>query len=89
MTVRVSKFPSVQLEDRQRKRYERSQQPEIQKELCDNLFMENIINMDNIKKWNPEKIRPRWEKYRTEYLRRVRHVLFFELNKWNNLVKNV
>jgi len=80
MTVRASKFPSVQLEDRQRKRYERSQQPEIQKELCECLFGENIANMINIRNWDPDKLKERSEKYRIEYLRRVKHVLFDILN---------
>jgi len=60
----------------QEEHYIWKQQPEIHKELCDCLCQENKANMINIRNWNPEKLKERSEKYRIEYLRRIKHVLF-------------
>ena len=78
MTSRISHSPIWRI--LQEEHYEWKQQPEIQKELCECLFGENIANIINIRNWNPDKLKERSEKYRTEYLRRVKHVLLDILN---------
>ena len=79
MTVRASKFPSVQLENRQQERIERAEQN--QDKLIAVLLAENEQRMLNIlnsyvKNWDVQKYISRQDKQKDFMARRIRTVLW-------------
>jgi hypothetical protein len=64
MTVRASRFPECQLWEYQQQRIERSQQPEIHKELCKCLIRENEERMRRY--WDRFLKTRDWEQYKKD-----------------------